>query len=269
MLSHRTGLRAGRLLVALGAALAPLVLAVPTALAEPCAAWPGELAPLPTPEDEDQLRARWAALRTVELAQRAERLEPTDPTEANLLWRHALCIDPSHAAALEGAARTARVRVHRPLVVRASSADSSASADPWGQLDAPIRVVPPPPPPPPPEPPVPDLARARVLEEAEQLLEETEGLVRGARFEAAIAGATELRTRLEGLADDDQLRESRVRLEVLAATAQIALGREDEARESFGRALAVRPDLELDPMKTSPKVIRVLEAARAAREGGE
>lgn len=254
--------------MALGAALGSLVLAVPAAPAEPCAPWPGEPEPLPTPEEVDQLGARWAALRTVELAQRAERLEATDPAEANRLWRHTLCIDPGDAAAREGVARTAAVRVHRPLVVHAASADSSASADPWGQLDAPIRVVLPPPPPPPPEPPQ-DLAHALLLEEAEQMLDETEGLVRAARFEAAVAGAGELRTRLEGLADDDELRARRVRLEVLAATAQIALGREDEARESFGRALAVRPDLELDPMKTSPKVIRVLDAVRAAREDGE
>jgi hypothetical protein len=265
MISHRTNLRGASLLLALGAALGPLVLAVPSALAEPCAPWPGEPVPLPTPADEDQLRARWAALRMMELAQRAERLEATDPAEANLLWRHNLCIDPGDATAGRGAARTAPVRVHRPLVVRGASADSWASADPWGQLGAPIRVVPLPPH----EPPVQDLARARLLEETEQMLDETEGLLRAARFEAAMAGATEVRTQLEGLADDDELRARRVRLEVLAATAQIALGREGEARESFGRALAARPDLELDPTKTSPKVIRVLDAVRAAREDGE
>jgi hypothetical protein len=152
--------------------------------------------------------------------------------------------------------------VHRPAVVRAAHTGSPAVTNPWQQLDVPIRVPPLLPPAP-----VQDTARARALEEAEQLLDETEDLVRGARFEAAVAGAAEVRTRLEGLADDEELRERRVRLEVLAATAQIALGREDEARESFGRALAARPDLELDPMKTSPKVIRVLDAARAAREG--
>jgi hypothetical protein len=249
--------------VALGLALGPLLLAVPSALAEPCAPWPGEPTPLPTPDDGDELRARWAALRAVELAQRARRLEATDPTEANLLWRHTLCIDPAHEAAPQGVARTSPVQVHRPPVVRAARTGSPAVTDPWQELDVPIRV-PPLLPPPPPQ----DAARARALEEAEQRLAEAEGLVRAARFEAAVAGAAEVRTRLEGLADDDDLRERRVRLEVLAATAQIALGREDEARASFGRALAAQPDLELDPMKTSPKVIRVLDAARAAREGG-
>lgn len=256
MVSQETRLRAARRVVALGLALGPLLLAAPSAPAEPCAPWPGEPNPLPTADDGDELRARWAALRAVELAQRAQSLEATDPAEANLLWRHTLCIDPAHEAAPQAIARTDPVQVHRPPVVLADRTASPAVTDPWRQLDLPIRV--------------PLLAEetARALEEAEQMLDETEDLVRAARFEAAVAGAEEVRTRLEGLADGEELRARRVRLEVLAATAQIALGREDEARESFGRALAAQPDLELDPMKISPKVIRVLDAARGAREGG-
>ena len=58
----------------------------------------------------------------------------------------------------------------------------------------------------------------------------------------------------------------RARLEVLAAIAQVALGDDAAARRSFGRALEAQPGLELDPGRTSPKVMRALEGARAAAE---
>jgi hypothetical protein len=56
--------------------------------------------------------------------------------------------------------------------------------------------------------------------------------------------------------------ERRVRLEVLSATASIALGRDEAAHRSFERALRADADLELDPASTSPKVVRHLEATR-------
>jgi hypothetical protein len=58
----------------------------------------------------------------------------------------------------------------------------------------------------------------------------------------------------------------RARLEVLAAVAQVAHGDDEAARQSFGRALEAQPGLELDPGRTSPKVMRALEGARAAAE---
>jgi hypothetical protein len=54
----------------------------------------------------------------------------------------------------------------------------------------------------------------------------------------------------------------RTQLEVLSATAQIALGRNEAARESFQRALAADPQLELDAGSTSPKIRRVFETVR-------
>jgi Tfp pilus assembly protein PilF len=58
----------------------------------------------------------------------------------------------------------------------------------------------------------------------------------------------------------------RTQLEVLSATAQIALGHHDAARESFERALAADPDFELDARSTSPKIRSVFDTVR--REPG-
>lgn len=49
------------------------------------------------------------------------------------------------------------------------------------------------------------------------------------------------------------------------ATAYVALGREDLATGAFARALDKQPDLELDSVRTSPRVLDALEAAKAQR----
>ena len=49
------------------------------------------------------------------------------------------------------------------------------------------------------------------------------------------------------------------------ATAYIALGREDLAVAAFTRALDKQPDLELDSVRTSPRVLTALEAAKRER----
>jgi hypothetical protein len=50
------------------------------------------------------------------------------------------------------------------------------------------------------------------------------------------------------------------------AAAYVALNREDLARAAFERALARQPDLELDSVRTSPRVLSALAAARLAHE---
>ncbi len=50
------------------------------------------------------------------------------------------------------------------------------------------------------------------------------------------------------------------------ATAYVALGREDLASASFERALERQPDLELDSVRTSPRVLSALASAKLARE---
>jgi hypothetical protein len=67
--------------------------------------------------------------------------------------------------------------------------------------------------------------------------------------------------------DGEDLRQRWVRLEVLSATAQLALGDERAARASLARAIEAQPDLVLDPMKTPPKVMRALELTRVSGEG--
>ena len=53
----------------------------------------------------------------------------------------------------------------------------------------------------------------------------------------------------------------RVRLEIFSATAHTALGDSQAARLSFERALESDPDLVLDPVLHSPKVLRAFDAA--------
>jgi LysM repeat protein len=50
------------------------------------------------------------------------------------------------------------------------------------------------------------------------------------------------------------------------ATAYVALGRRDLAAAAFERALEKQPDMELDSVRTSPRVLTVLEEAKKARE---
>jgi hypothetical protein len=53
---------------------------------------------------------------------------------------------------------------------------------------------------------------------------------------------------------------------VLAATAEIALGREDAARASLERALRIQPGLNLDPVRHSPKLVRLFQEVRGGEE---
>jgi hypothetical protein len=90
----------------------------------PCAPWGGELDPLPTIADADPVLARWARLRTQDLAREAELLESVDVARAHAVWRHAACLSSADPEVVRGIARTVPVRVYRPVVeqVRARSA---------------------------------------------------------------------------------------------------------------------------------------------------
>ena len=55
----------------------------------------------------------------------------------------------------------------------------------------------------------------------------------------------------------------RARLEVLAATAQLAFEREDAARRSLERALGADPRLEIDPATSPAKLLRLFESVKA------
>jgi tetratricopeptide (TPR) repeat protein len=235
-------------------------------------------------DDADEMLARWARMRADELAQLAGPIESVATTDAQRLWRHVACLDPGSERARDGIARTAVVRVRRPIPETSGRADRFASQrdveTALAVLDGPVRVVSrsavgpvapaamapapeserPPPPPVSAPPPAPSPALAA----ADAVLDEADELLRAARFEEALARLDEARRRLPrppaaGAAD------RRARLEGLAATANVALGRDDEARERFGSALRADPSYRLDPGATSPKVLRAFDAARAAQ----
>jgi len=232
--------------------------------ADECAPWPGEPDPLPTLDDSDPLRARWAELRVFELSERARRREASATIEAYLLWRRVLCLQPGSFEARLGAARTRPIRIHRPGVVRDSGREAPPQPpadDPWIILAAPLAVADA----------QPDAqaraaARRRILAAIGAELDAGEESLRQARFTAALAAAEMTRLRLDRLRSGDDLRGPRVRLEVLAAIAQIALGDESAARASLARAIAVDPDLALDPRRSPPKLVRALETARGEQD---
>jgi hypothetical protein len=194
-----------------------------------CAAWPGEPSPLPRLDHPDPFLARWAQLRAQELAKVAVELEPTDPRGAEKTWEHFRCLDPAGELARPehepGRLRTTKVADTPPV----SSSPGVRGPD-WSPVDA--------------------------------MIEAAEALVQGARFRQALETANRIRPTLSSIADAPGASLRRTQLEVLSATAQIALGRHQAAHESFVRALAADPELELDAGSTSPKIRRVFESVR-------
>jgi hypothetical protein len=240
------------------AAFAGALAASASALAAParnCDPWPGEPSPLPAIGDPDPVRAEWASLRVKELAQWAKRAEADDPLRARQMWRRLICIDPANDEALAGVERARAVALHRPDLVAEPQIGVRAK-DPFAGLDAPLGVAP-------------DAAVAsreashnsefRELRGAVGSLEQQ---VRTAQFEQALARVPALRARLEHAPAGGTRTSLIAQAEVLSATAEIALGRNEAADASLKRALAADPALALDPATTAPKVLRALAAAR-------
>ncbi|HVP31780.1 MAG TPA: LysM domain-containing protein [Myxococcota bacterium] len=98
------------------------------------------------------------------------------------------------------------------------------------------------------------------------MLRDADQSLRDARFEETLADTGKARTLLTPLGSDPGTSDRRAHLEVVAATAEVALGREDEARASFERALAADPGLALQPEHMSPKVLRLFDETRAKLE---
>lgn len=70
---------------------------VRAAEADACAAWPGEISPLPSVDAADGFAARWAELRVAELTALASRIAATDPSASYRMWQHARCLAPQDA----------------------------------------------------------------------------------------------------------------------------------------------------------------------------
>jgi hypothetical protein len=263
--------RAWQRLLLLAALVAPLAATAAPAEADRCSPWAGEPTPLPRVDAADSARARWAELRVTELVERAQLAEPTASVESYRLWRRVLCFDPENKLAWRGLARTRPVRIYRPDVSWGQGAAPASSAvDPWGRLAAPVRMLRPQPRAVERAPAAGEDRRRRALARVTELLREGEANLKAAHFEEALGRTEAARRELDaagGAGNAGDVRALRARLEVLAAIAQVALGDDAAARRSFGRALEAQPGLELDPGRTSPKVMRALESARGAGEG--
>jgi LysM repeat protein len=114
-----------------------------------------------------------------------------------------------------------------------------------------------------PSPPAGSARSARARSALDAQLAHTDELLRTARFEDALAGAERARggaAELEAAGADAGAQ--RVRLEIQAATAAVALGDDDDAARSFERALGQDPTLRLDPARFPPKLIRRFEETR-------
>lgn len=267
--------------------LAVALVAAPAAWGD-CEPWPGEPNPLPTAASRDEMTARFAHLRADELAALALQLEPVAPGDAYRVWLHVACLDPERADARDAVARSAPLHLHEPEVVHQAGEITAAAPDiasAFGRLDNPIVVTSPTravdgasrsvaaPPARTSLAPRPAGAARRVAPEespvaADDLLDQAETLVRQAHFEEALEKAKTARAAIPRTGDQVALRQRHARADVIAGTAEVALGNDAEARASFERAIQTDPSLELDRASTSPKVVRAFDAARAAVSGG-
>ena len=89
----------------------------------------------------------------------------------------------------------------------------------------------------------------------EQQVEAVEDTLREARFRSALGISAQLRRHPAAS------RQQRVRLELVHATAALALGEEESSQASLSRLLDLEPDFELGEAH-SPKLRRALERAR-------
>lgn len=224
-----------------------------------CRAWPGEPDPLPRAEGKS-LAARWARLRAAELSRLARRLEKSDPVTAHALFAHAACLAPGDDTLRSAEARTVPLRWHRPGLASGAAplprAPAASIAGALAELDEPIAILPP----------APEQEDVDVLIAlARQRVDAAQRLLQQARFEDALAELDRAHRGLAAAPDGSRVNALRAEIDVLSATANVALGRADAARASFARALAARPDLKLDPRTTSPKVFALFQEMRSAR----
>jgi hypothetical protein len=111
-----------------------------------------------------------------------------------------------------------------------------------------------------------DVARASAAspEMVDQFLSLADEAIHAARFETALALSNDASEMLTSFPPDD--RTGRIaRLELIRATALIAMGDESGAAASLERLLEVAPNFDLDVSNSSPKLVRVLAEVRAAR----
>ena len=107
-----------------------------------------------------------------------------------------------------------------------------------------------------------DQARAARTEAVLELVQIGETQLAGARYRSAQQTADRAREALASAFDADA-RPLRARLELVSATAQIAMGDANGALASMQRALRADPSLVLESSDTSPKVMAVFHTAQS------
>jgi len=108
-----------------------------------------------------------------------------------------------------------------------------------------------------------------LLADLDRELVEIETLLASAHFHAVVSVAELTREMLSTHEGQPELNTRRARLEVMIATAQVALGRRVVAQRSMMRALQAEPALCLDERTTSPKVLELLREARRRSDIGQ
>ena len=103
------------------------------------------------------------------------------------------------------------------------------------------------------------------LQRVDASIVETEAVLSRGFFRTALVATDSLRRELIAEAEDLAWLERRARVEILAATALMALHRTEAASAHVSVALEAMPDLELDPIRTPRKVHALVEQMRAER----
>jgi len=111
---------------------------------------------------------------------------------------------------------------------------------------------------------------AAPLAEVDRRIDQIEKAIGEAYFQTALALTRSAQELLDPLAADPaQVAPRRARIEVLAATAEVALGHRAQAREHLVRALQADPTLSLDERDTSPRLLALLPEARRRAASAE
>jgi hypothetical protein len=101
------------------------------------------------------------------------------------------------------------------------------------------------------------------LREVDRRIAQIEGALAEAQFRSALGLTRSALSLLDPhAAEDAGVAPRRARLEVLAATAEVARGRKVHARDHLVRALRADPSLVLDDRRTSPRLLALLPEAR-------
>ena len=158
--------------------------------------------------------------------------------------------------------RPAVTATSKPTVPRPPPSDPPAEAAPETPAQAPPEEAPgdavSPPPAAAPE----DVERARARAEFDRALSQATDQFEAADFVAALATIEQARPLLSASAADAVDRRRLADAQMLAGMAQVALGRDDAARNSFREALALDETIRPDPAHASPTIDAAFRDAR-------